>query len=79
MAGKKKGPVSPPQRGWMSRKRDRGTAAGILLGLMAAVPLSLMGAAALRAQDWLFAGCWIAMAAAFLIGVPIISYVTRPK
>ena len=78
MTGKKKEPVSPPQIGWMSRKRDW-VIAGVLLGLMAAVPLSLMGAAALRAQDWLFAGSWIAMAAAFQIGVPIISYVTRPK
>ena len=71
-------PIKPPGAGWMSRKRDW-VIAGILLGLMAAVPLSLMGVAALRAQDGLLAGGWIAMAAAFLVGVPIIACRTRPK
>ena len=70
-------PTNPPQD-WLSRKRDW-IGAGILIGLMAGVPLSLMGIAAFRAQEEMVGSGYLLMAAAFGIGSPVVTFRTRPK
>lgn len=62
----------------MNCKRDW-IIAGITLGLAAAVPLFLRGYEAAMAGDRPLAASLIGMGAAFLIGVPIITYVTRSR